>query len=99
MLPLENIRLCYIVRGSLDETINHVITAHDLEYWTNSEFRECYNLAYQARRTLNGYIAFIWRKRQGHELYHNTPVEKAVREELAKYGIDIEREMSEMGNE
>lgn len=29
---LDSLRFYYIARGSLEETINHIITAHDLAY-------------------------------------------------------------------
>lgn len=30
---MDNVRFCYNARGSLDETLNHLIDARDLGYW------------------------------------------------------------------
>ena len=29
---MDNVRFCYLARGSLDETLNHLIVARDLNY-------------------------------------------------------------------
>lgn len=41
---VDSLRFYYIARGSLDETINHIITAHDLRYINEGRFRELYEL-------------------------------------------------------
>jgi len=40
VLYLDSLRFYYIARGSLEETINHVITAHDLAYIDRAHFQE-----------------------------------------------------------
>jgi four helix bundle protein len=35
---LDSLRFYYIARGSLEETISHIITAHDLAYIDNARF-------------------------------------------------------------
>jgi len=50
-----------MARGSLTETLDHLITALDDEYFTQQEFetfREHYDTCH---RLLNGYIAYIRR--------------------------------------
>ena len=69
---VDSLRFYYIARGSLDETINHVITAHDLAYVNDARFRELYNLGREAERTLNGYIGYVRTLKTGHETYGNT---------------------------
>jgi four helix bundle protein len=59
------IRFCYNARGSLDETVNHLITARDLNYVPQDLYGEVHALADQARRLLNGYINYVKRRRQG----------------------------------
>jgi four helix bundle protein len=55
----ENIQFCRQSRGSLDETLEHMITAYDEKYITkdilseiNKEYKECL-------KQLNGYIKYL----------------------------------------
>ncbi len=61
----DNVRFCYNARGSLDETVNHLITARDLAYIPQSLYEELRALADETRRLLNGYISYLKRRRQG----------------------------------
>jgi len=73
----DNARFCYNARGSLDETINHLITARDLGYIPESLYREAHALADEVRRMLNGYIAYLKRCRQGeNEPGSNLPIQE-----------------------
>jgi len=66
---MDSRRFYYIARGSLDETINHIITAHDLAYIDNACFQELYNLGRETERTLNGYINYVRKLKTGRETY------------------------------
>lgn len=66
---LDCLRFYYFARGSLTETINHVITAHDLRYVDDQHYQELYNLGREAERALNGYIAYVWKQQQGQAHY------------------------------
>ena len=66
---LDSLRFFYFARGSLDETISHIITAHDLRYIADQRYQELYDLGRETERTLNGYIAYVWRQQQGHDHY------------------------------
>jgi four helix bundle protein len=61
----DNVRFCYNARGSLDETISHLVTALDLGYVPQAMYDQLRALADEVRRMLNGYIAFLKRRRQG----------------------------------
>ena len=61
----DNVRLCYIARGSLDETISHMIAALDLDYIPTALYDDLRALADETRRLLNGYINFLKRRKQG----------------------------------
>lgn len=61
----DNVRFCYIARGSLDETTNHLITALDLNYISGPLYNDLRALADETRRLLNGYIDFLKRRKQG----------------------------------
>ena len=66
---LDSLRFYYIARGSLEETINHIITAHDLAYANDTRFQELYDLGRESERTLNGYINYIRKLRTGSDTY------------------------------
>ncbi|MDB4923861.1 four helix bundle protein [Mucilaginibacter sp.] len=59
----DNIRFCIIARGSLSETLDHMIVALDEELITE-EFLKSFQAEYdQCSKLLNGYIQFIKRKK------------------------------------
>jgi len=64
----ENIRFCYLARGSLTETYSHLVTAHDLGYISDALFTEGNTLILHARRTLNGFINYLAKSRRGSDL-------------------------------
>jgi four helix bundle protein len=68
---LDSLRFYYIARGSLGETVNHIITAHDLSYVGDERFQELYDLGREAERTLNGYIGYVRKLKTGSENYGN----------------------------
>lgn len=68
---LDRLRFLYVARGSLSETINHIITAHDLAYLADARYEELYQLGREAERTLNGYINHVHRQRTGSDIYGN----------------------------
>ncbi len=61
----DSVRFCYIARGSLDETINHLITALDLGYIPRDLYIDLRAQADETRRLLNGYINYLKRCKQG----------------------------------
>ncbi|HEY44957.1 MAG TPA: four helix bundle protein [Anaerolineae bacterium] len=60
----DAIRFCYIARGSLDETLSHLILAHDLGYIPEDSLRTCREIWREVYRLLNGYIEYLKRNRQ-----------------------------------
>jgi len=75
---LDCLRFYYIARGSLNETINHIITAHDLDYVDDRRYGELYDLGREAERALNGYIAYVWKQQQGHVHYGGRLIAEAT---------------------
>jgi four helix bundle protein len=59
---MDNVRFCYQARGSLDETINHLLVARDINYCSNEIYVDIRKQAEEIRRLLSGYI--IWLKTQ-----------------------------------
>ncbi len=61
----ENIRFCYIARGSLVETISHLSLAHELEYIPDELFKKIVSVGDEQARLINGYIAYLKRSKKG----------------------------------
>lgn len=61
----DNVRFCYNARGSLTETISHLIAARDLNYVSIELYQTGRKLADEVYRLLNGYIAYLKRSKQG----------------------------------
>ena len=81
----DNVRFCYLARGSLDETASHLRTALDLGYIPQEMHDRLRGLADEVRRMLSGHIAFLKRRRQG----DGKPGSQATARELrATYSLD-----------
>lgn len=63
----DNIRFCIIARGSLSETLDHIIIARDENMILEDTYNEFYTLYEQCLKLLNGYIQFI-KKKKNNEL-------------------------------
>jgi four helix bundle protein len=87
---LDKLRFFYIARGSLDETISHIITCLDLQYITEARFHELHNLAQETHRTLNGYIGYIRKQQQGIKEFGKA----ILRDERVVYMVRVDEEMS-----
>jgi four helix bundle protein len=61
----ENIRFCYNARGSLEETLSHLIFSFEAKYIPETLFKELSTEGGEIDRMLNGYIAYIKRSKQG----------------------------------
>jgi four helix bundle protein len=85
---LDCLRFYYFSRGSLTETINHIITAHDLSYMDDQRYQELYDLGREAERALNGYIAYVWKQQQGQAHYGTRLVaEEGITYEVTPSGL------------
>ena len=55
----ENLQFCRTARGSLSETLEHLLTALDEEYLTNSQYTQLRIQLEESWKVLNGYIAYL----------------------------------------
>lgn len=62
---MDNVRFCYQARGSLDETLNHLKAALDLDYAPDDLYTELRHQAEEIRRLLNGYITWLKARKIG----------------------------------
>jgi four helix bundle protein len=61
----ENVRFCYTARGSLEETLSHLIFSFEAKYLPEPLFKELSTEGDEIGRMLNGYITYLKRSKQG----------------------------------
>jgi four helix bundle protein len=84
---MDNVRFCYNARGSLDETLSHLIAARDLGYCPAPLYQDLRSQIEEIRRLLNGYISWLKMKKIG----ENEPGAKLVIHEISpEYLVDDE---------
>lgn len=62
-------RFCYIARGSIDETLSHLLIAHDLHYISDDQLDECREAWRDIYRLLHGYIEYLKRNQETDKSY------------------------------
>lgn len=58
----DNLKFCRNARGSLNETLDHLICALDEAIITDQQFNDLKNKYNECHRMLNGYITFLTKK-------------------------------------
>ncbi len=82
----DNIRFCYNARGSLEETLSHLVVCFDLKYISKELFDSLEQDGEKLTQLINGYIGYLKRSKQG----QNEPgANHSVREDSASYDMDI----------
>ena len=61
----ENVRFCYIARGSLDETLSHLIFCHEVGFIPAEIYKALENESEEISKMLHGYIAYLKKSKQG----------------------------------
>ncbi|MFD2035222.1 four helix bundle protein [Belliella marina] len=61
----ENIQFCRIARGSLEETLDHMIIANDEGYISTEDLLGFRDLHGECLRLLNGYISYLIKVKSG----------------------------------
>lgn len=61
----ENIRFCYNARGSLEETLSHLVMCYELKYIPQSLFESLEPEGEKLTQLINGYIGYLKRSKQG----------------------------------
>jgi len=79
----EDIRFCYIARGSLEETRSHITFARDMGYLAEPICLRAYSEMEELRRLLNGYIQYLKSQKPG----ANEPG-ATIKEESLNYFVD-----------
>jgi four helix bundle protein len=82
----ETVRFCYIARGSLEETLSHIMLATELGYLPTDISNELIKHGDEVGKLINGYIEYLKRSRQG----ENEPgVSPALHEPIEKYDFSV----------
>ena len=88
---LDNVRFCYIARGSLTEVQSHMDFARDLGYLSDDIYKRMTSQAESIAKQLNNYIAYLKRSKQGEKEYH---AGYSLREQFEPYIFDDQNEDS-----
>ena len=79
---LDNVRFCYMARGSLVEVQSHIALAHELGFLPDETYKRMTTHAESIGKQLNNYIAYLKRSKQGEKEF---PTGYTVREESDAY--------------
>lgn len=81
----DNVRFCYIARGSLEETLSHLVIACEMKYIPKTLFDSLEQDGEKLTQLINGYINYLKRSKQG----QNEPgANHSIREDSPVYEID-----------
>jgi len=78
----DNVRFCYNARGSLEETLSHLIFAFEAGFIPEILFKELENEGEEIDKMLNGYISYLKKSKQG---LNEPGANHSIREETGLY--------------
>ncbi len=61
----DNVRFCYNARGSLEETLSHLVFCHEVEFIPAAIYDPLEQEGAEIGKMLNGYIAYLKQSKQG----------------------------------
>ncbi len=82
---LDNVRFCYIARGSLTEVQSHLALAKELGFLPDDIYKRMTTHVESIGKQLNNYIAYLKRSKQGEKEF---PTSYTVREKSEAYVFD-----------
>jgi hypothetical protein len=81
----DNVRFCYNARGSLEETLCHLIFAFEADFIPETLYKELEAEGEEIEKMLNGYISYLKKSKQGAD---EPGANYAVREETEPYDTE-----------
>jgi four helix bundle protein len=82
----DNVRFCYVARGSLEETLSHLTFALEMNYISAELYKQFETEGEEIEKMLSGYIAFLKKSKQG----ANEPgANLVIHEESASYSTEF----------
>src|ERR1051325_10600797 len=61
----DNVRFCYMARGSLDEVLSYITFAHEMNFIPKELYQELTTEGDEIDKMLNGYISYLKKSKQG----------------------------------
>lgn len=81
----DNVRFCYNARGSLEETLSHLVFCHEAGFIASNIYMPLEQEGAEIGKMLNGYIAYLKASKQG----ENEPgLKTTLREDVTPYTTD-----------
>ena len=74
---LDSLRFYYMARGSLSEALSCFVACQTVGYNSKADLDRQRELAHRALQSLNGYIRYVRKQRQGQELFGNRPLRES----------------------
>ena len=81
----DNVRFCYIARGSLEETLSHLVFCNEAGFLSAEIYLPLEKEGEEIEKMIHGYIAYLMKTKQGAK---ETGANYSVGEEDALYEID-----------
>lgn len=81
----DNVRFCYIARGSLEETLSHLIFAFEAGFIPESLYKNLESEGEEIDKMLNGYVGYIKKSKQGER---EPGADRVVHENPAPYNVE-----------
>ena len=91
----DNVRFCYISRGSLEETLSHIVYANEVGYISETLYKSLATDGENLNRLINGYIGFLKKSKQG---LNEPGANHTVRDSLSDYIIEDQATLSSDSN-
>ena len=82
----DNIRFCYIAGGSLEESLSHLVIAHEMNFIPKPLFESLDQDGEKLTQLINGYIGYLKRSKQGQ---NKSGANYTVREDISLYEFDL----------
>lgn len=81
----DNVRFCYLARGSLEETLSHLVFAFEAKHIPEGLYNKFESEGEEIDKMLNGYIALLKKSKQG----ANEPGESySIQEDSVSFSIE-----------
>lgn len=81
----ENIHFCYNARGSLEETLSHLVICYEMQYVSRTLFDSLEKDGEKLTQLINGYIGYLKRSKLGQ---HEPGAQRSIREDSSIYDLE-----------
>jgi len=82
----DNVRFCYIARGSLEETLSHLVFCHEAGFVPGEIYASLEKEGQEIEKMIYGYIGYLVKTKQG---ANESGAKRSVGEEQEIYAVEI----------